>query len=129
MFLESSYIHFRTEEKNGNWLEVMFLQENGELTSGIRIYFKAKDEYKLLNCMEDSRKFDKEVPPGLHNIWSVEKAGHRIMVSSSGVKVLDVTVNSDICNSDYTSWGLAVSGMKLDRNRKGKTAYFFIGYS
>ena len=77
--------------------------------------------------MDDSRKFDEEVPPGLHNLWSVEKAGHRIMVSSSGVKVLDVTVSNDICSSDYTSWGLAVSGMKLDRNKKGKTAYYSIG--
>ena len=78
--------------------------------------------------MDDVRTFDQEISPGVHNLWSVETAGHRIMVSKNGIKVLDVTVNNDTCSFNYTSWEQTIAGMKLDRNKKGEVAYYFIGY-
>ena len=124
--MESSFIHFKTDVKNGVRLDIKFFDEEGDQASGITISFKSRDEYQLSNCMKKSRPFDTEALSKDNRLWSIEKRGYRIVVSCNGLRVLDVTASSETCNNaEYISWEQNVVEMKFDRSKNSEEATFY----
>ena len=119
-------MHFKSEVDNGGKLEVNFLDEEGDLASGITITFKSRDRYQLSNCMQQSRPFDSERLSKENRLWTIEKRGYRIIVSCNGLRVLDVTASSETCtDDDYSRWGHTIVDMTFDRSKSGVEATFY----